>query len=235
MRIGIAISLILALSACEMTLPGEKSAPRPKPEVNKTTTTNVSARSFVGVVERMEPVAERMCRSRAPKANCDFQIVVDTRKGQPPNAYQTEDKQGRPIIAFTVGLIAQAQNVDELAFVLGHEAAHHISGHLSRTRDTAVAGAMLGGILATLAGAGAKAIGTAQDLGATVGARTYSKNFELEADSLGTEIAFRAGYNPERGAQFFTRIPDPGDRFLGSHPPNASRIQTVRTTLARLR
>jgi len=44
----------------------------------------------------------------------------------------------------------------------------------------------------------------------------------------------RAGYNPVRGAQFFTRIPDPGNRFLGTHPPNAQRIETVRRVNAQL-
>jgi len=75
---------------------------------------------------------------------------------------------------------------------------------------------------------------SAQELGAAVGARTYSKEFELEADRLGTIITKRAGYDPLRGAEFFTRIPDPGNRFLGTHPPNAQRIQTVRETAARL-
>jgi predicted Zn-dependent protease len=56
----------------------------------------------------------------------------------------------------------------------------------------------------------------------------------LEADSLGTEIAFVAGYDPMLGAAFFDRIPDPGDRFLGTHPANADRKRTVAATLARL-
>jgi predicted Zn-dependent protease len=50
----------------------------------------------------------------------------------------------------------------------------------------------------------------------------------LEADALGTVITKRAGYDPVRGAAFFTQIADPGDRFLGTHPPNAKRIDTVK-------
>lgn len=41
-------------------------------------------------------------------------------------------------------------------------------------------------------------------------------------------------YDPLRGAEFFTRIPDPGNRFLGTHPPNAARLETVRRTAAAL-
>ena len=57
---------------------------------------------------------------------------------------------------------------------------------------------------------------------------------ELEADALGTIIAHEAGFDPLRGAAFFERIPDPGNQFLGTHPPNAARIETVRRVAASL-
>ncbi|MEE9387699.1 MAG: M48 family metallopeptidase [Paracoccaceae bacterium] len=191
--------------------------------------------SFAAVARRIEPLAEQICRQRTPRSNCDFRIFIDSRTGQPPNAYQTVDDQGRPEIGFTTALIAQAHNNDELAFVLGHETAHHILGHIAKTRDTALAGALLGGVLATLAGGSASTVDLAQNIGGTVGARAYSKDFELEADRLGTEIAYRAGYDPLDGALFFTRIPDPGDQFLGTHPPNGARIATVRQAMDDLR
>ncbi|MFN4129840.1 MAG: peptidase M48, partial [Paracoccaceae bacterium] len=65
-----------------------------------------AARNFVAVVARIEPVAEEMCRERNPRSNCDFQIVVDDRPNQPPNAFQTLDRSGRPIVGFTLALIA---------------------------------------------------------------------------------------------------------------------------------
>lgn len=193
-----------------------------------------AARTFAEVIDRVEPVAEAVCREATRGIPCDFRIVVDDRPGLPPNAYQTLDPAGRPIVAFTVPLIADARNADELAFVLGHEAAHHIAGHIPRQQETALTGALVAGVLASVSGADPEAIRQAQDIGATLGARTFSKEFELEADQLGTIIAYRAGYDPMRGAQFFTRLPDPGDRFLGSHPPNGQRMETVRQTLARL-
>lgn len=193
-----------------------------------------AARTFVSVAQRMEPVTEQVCRERTKGVNCDFRIVVDDRPGQPANAFQTVGRDGRPLIIFTVGLIKSARNADELAFVLGHEAAHHIESHLTRQRQNAIAGAVLLSGLATLGGSTAQEIKSAQRLGAAVGARSYSKNFELEADRLGTIITHRAGYNPLRGALFFNRIPDPGDRFLGTHPPNSQRLAVVRKTAAGL-
>lgn len=225
----------LALAACE-PVEVDTSGPQQEPttsaaQAGPTLSRSQAAANFRAVVARLEPVAEQQCRSRASDLNCDFKIVVDNNPRLPPNAFQTLDRSGRPIIGFTLSLIQDARNQDEIAFVMGHEAAHHISRHLQKQRETAVGGAILGGLVAAQLGLD---VGAAQRLGGTVGARAYSKANELEADALGTVIAKRAGFNPVRGAEFFNRIPDPGDRFLGTHPPNAERIQTVRRVNAQL-
>lgn len=194
-----------------------------------------AAQNFAAVVARVEPVAEAICHERARGAPCDLQIVIDDRIDQPPNAYQTLDKFGQPIVAFTVALIADARNADELAFVMGHEASHHIAGHIPRQQENGMRGALLAGILASVSGADAATAQQLQSIGATVSARSYSKGYELEADALGAEIALRAGYDPVLGAGFFNRLPDPGDEFLGSHPPNAERQAQVRAVVAALR
>lgn len=194
-----------------------------------------AAQNFAAVVSRVEPVAEAICRERARGVPCDLQIVIDDRVDQPPNAYQTLDKFGQPIVAFTVALIADARNADELAFVMGHEASHHIAGHIPRQQENGMRGALLAGILASVSGADAATAQQLQNIGATVSARSYSKGYELEADALGAEIALRAGYDPVLGAGFFSRLPDPGDAFLGSHPPNAERQAQVRAVVDGLR
>lgn len=204
-------------------VPAAPVPPRPDPAT--------AAATFGAVVARLEPVAEAECRARAPRLPCDFTIAVDTRPGLGINAYQTLDAAGRPVIAFTPGLIAEARNADELAFVLGHEAAHHILGHIPRQGQTSLAGALVLGALAAAGGAAPGTVRTAQDLGAAVGARTFSKDFELEADALGARIAEAAGYDALAGIGFFTRLPDPGNRFLGSHPPNGQRIAVVRAAV----
>jgi len=238
--------LFVALAACEAA---PVARPLPVPERTQQTPQTQSgnssqaelrqradraARNFVEVVETVEPVAERECRRVAPRMNCDFLIVVDDRPGQPPNAFQTVARNGQPLLAFNLGLIASVENADELAFVMGHEASHHIMGHLGRMQQNAAVGAVIFSGLASMSGASAANVRTAEEFGAAVGARTYSKDFELEADRLGTIITKRAGYDPIRGARFFTRIPDPGNRFLGTHPPNAARIDIVRRTASQI-
>lgn len=229
MRYSGIIVAALALSGCVAGAPTVVPT-APQPPVDS------AAMSFADVVAQVEPVAERMCRQlRGWGTDCDLQIVVDTRPGQPPNAFQTLDRAGRPIVGFTSALIADARNADEIAFVMGHEAAHHIAGHIPRRQQSAMAGAMVAAVLAQASGADPAAVREIQALGAEVGARSYSREFELEADALGAEIAFLAGFDPVRGAAFFDRLPDPGDVFLGTHPPNAERKSVVAATVARLR
>jgi predicted Zn-dependent protease len=189
----------------------------------------------IAVVETVEPVAEAFCLERTTDLNCDFQIVVDDTAGAPPNAFQTQDDTGRPVIAFTLSLLAEARNPDELAFIMSHEAAHHILGHIARQNQNAKAGAQILGSLAyIISGGSEESIRAGVQLGAEIGARTYSKDFELEADALGTLIAARAGFDPLRGAEFFFRIPDPGNKFLGTHPANAARLATVQRVASQL-
>ena len=246
MKSALFLALGLALSACVPATievgpkpilekaTGARAAPLPGPVF--ATPPQQAVSTFVAVVAQVEPVAERICRARARfGVNCDLQIVVDSRPGLPPNAFQTVDGRGRPIVGFTIALIADARNADEIAFVLGHEAAHHIAGHIPKRAETAIAGALVAGVLAQASGADPEAIRAAQDLGAEVGARSYSRDFELEADALGAEIAFLAGFDPVTGAGFFDRLPDPGDQFLGTHPPNAARKAQVRQVTDRLR
>lgn len=232
------LALVLLLAACAqapLPLPDTPIATgpgAPQPAGDRVTSETAVA-NFRVVVGRVEPVAEQVCRQRAaPGTNCDFRIVVDADPRLPPNAFQTLDARGRPIVGFTRALIAEARNRDEIAFVLGHETSHHIEGHIGRARQSALAGQALAGALAELGGADETGIQRAAQIGLAVGARRYSKAFELEADRLGTLITGRAGYDPLRGAAFFNRLPDPGDRFLGTHPPNADRLAAVRDAVA---
>ncbi len=239
MRFFVFALAVMAVSGCITTTQspsgstGASTATVSQPTVTRRGSPQ-SLADFRTVVRRVEPIAEAACRSQAPRLNCDFQIIVDERN-LPPNAYQTLDRSGRPIIGFTKSLFGAMRNHDELAFALSHEAAHHIQGHIAETQRNATVGAVAATILGSLAGLDTAGVEAAQNIGGTIGARRYSKNFELEADSLGARIALRAGYDPIVGVQYFARAPDPGDQFLGTHPPNNDRIRIVQRTVAAAR
>jgi predicted Zn-dependent protease len=71
-------------------------------------------------------------------------------------------------------------------------------------------------------------------VGAQVAIRSYSKEWELQADRLGAIVAAQAGFDPVLGAEFFRRIPDPGNRRWGTHPSNAERIAAVQQAAAEM-
>ncbi len=232
-RLPLALIAALFTAACTIAAP----APLPAPSATQQPAEGrASTRAdFNAVVARMQPVATQVCRERSPQLNCTFTVVLDDRPNQPPNAFHTRDEQGRPIIAFTETLISELRSRDEIALIFGHEAAHHIADHIPRIQREARTGALLGGLAAALVGADPNVTQQIMSASATLGARRYSKPFELEADRIGALIAERGGFDALRGAQIFRRIPDPGNQFLGTHPPNAERLREVERAVARIR
>ena len=221
MRLTTLLLILSLLAGCVSTPPLSPQA-------------DTGAVSFAAVSSRVEAVAERECRARLRGGNCDFVILVENDPAAGLNAFQTLGRNGRPVIIVTSQLIEAVRNPDELAFVIGHEAAHHIRQHISQQVDAARQGALVFGVLAQLGGGDDTAVREAAQLGAAVGAQRYSQEHELEADQLGTIISARAGYDPVLGSLFFDRLPDPGNRIYSSHPPNAARQQIVRETAASL-
>ena len=235
MRPALLAVFLLGLGGCVAPPPLPPAVPVTRPAIPLSAEAGrAAALTFLQVVATVEPVAEKLCRSRGAARICDFRIVVDDRPGQPPNAFQTLDNRGRPVIGFTLALIAEARNADELAFVLGHEAAHHIAGHIPKREEQALSGALLAGVLAAANGLSPEEVEAAQELGAATAARGYSREFELEADALGAEISWLAGYDAVLGSAFFDRLPDPGDRFSSSHPANSQRKAVIAATVRRL-
>lgn len=137
------------------------------------------------------------------------------------------------------GLIKAADNAAELAGVLGHEIAHGVARHGTENLTKqygfgAVASLVLGGnppvyqqLLAQVLGGGLFA--------------KYSRDAEREADRLGVNYMYGAGYDPvgavtmqqELLAQRKSR-PSTIEKFFSSHPVNEERIANLRAQIASL-
>lgn len=226
----------LVLTACTPESPGGQPVPKEtrfRPEVAMRMFPDEGGIArYATIAARMEPVVEAECRARSPRNRCNFQFFVETHPEAPANAYQGENRRGQPIIAFTRKLLAELHNDDEIAFILGHEAAHHIRGHLPIKTDALIAGWIAGEVAARVAGANEEETRQAVALGGLIAISGFSKEFELEADALGAVITEIAGYDAITGARYFRRMGDPGHKYLGTHPPNAQRYQTVRRAVA---
>ena len=185
---------------------------------------------FFQVLTDMRPVAVRECLNRRQDRLCEFVVIVDLDPRSPPNAFQSQTDDGQPILTVTASMIASFQNSDELAFVMAHEVSHHILQHLERQNEAIEASAELYARREAERGGSSDDIRRAQQIGARIGAQTMSRDFELEADRLGTVITAQSGYDPRIGARYFQRLPEPGDSFLSTHPANATRQQLVEQT-----
>lgn len=244
----LALSLVLALAACGPTYEVRQPAPasRAPVAVGPAAAGPVAARSAAAVTAdfrvaapRIEQTAEAMCREThpyAPPPSCNFvlRLVDDPRIG--PNAFQTLGEDGRPQVVMTLQLAMLSQNIDEIAFVLGHETGHHIADHIAKGQSQAMTGALVLGTLATLGNASEQTVSDMMRIGASLGGRAYSQSYELEADTLGAYIAARAGFDPERGSRIFTRpaLASEGG-LLSTHPASAQRQAAVAATNAEIR
>lgn len=200
---------------------------------------------FESVAKRIEPHAEAMCRQETPDRDCDLHIRVELDPRAPANAYQTVNSDG-PLIIMTATLLQGTRNDDEVAFVMGHEAGHHIAKHLDKQVQQQLVGALILGAAAAYAGAGnpnqyqaQQDVSNAMDAGAALGGHAYSQTYELEADMLGAYIAESAGYNAEKGSLLFARREggsvkgEAGAMSLWStHPRSPERVATVRYAVA---
>jgi Zn-dependent protease with chaperone function len=202
---------------------------------------------FERVAARIKPQAEALCRQETPKRDCDLTIRVDLDPTAPANAFQTVNSDG-PLIIVTAALLEGTRDDDEVAFVMGHEAGHHIASHLDKQQAQQLAGALILGAVAAYAGAGApqyqaqRSVENAVDAGAALGGVAYSQTYELEADMLGAYIAEAAGYDAEKGSLIFARRAGGNDAHIegaqnamslwSTHPRSPQRIATVRYAVA---
>ena len=227
MRTLIALITVGLMAACT---PTQEPASRSQPSFSFVRDAKSGIAAYHRVARRVEPVAEQICRSfhrDRPRSFCDFRVNVINDPKQPPNAYQSIGRDGRPVISFNVNILRSLKNDHEIAFVFSHEAGHQIARHIEQSQANQLAGAVLGGILVAVGGGDVQA---GIDIGGAIGGRSYSKKFELQADTIAAHIADRAGYNAKIGAKTFERTGD-SSALLATHPPSSQRIEQVSKTI----
>ena len=135
-------------------------------------------------------------------------------------------------------LVVAAQDVDELAGVLGHEVAHARLRHGAKQQGQQTAGAVAISLFCGLSGwCDGAVVQAAIRVGAGAALAKFSREDELQADSAGLLYAARAGYDPRGIVRFFERLQReratmPGVlQFLASHPMEETRIARVQAML----
>jgi predicted Zn-dependent protease len=135
------------------------------------------------------------------------------------------------------GTVLGAGSVDELAGVLGHEIGHVKGRHIARMQEQAT----IPNLVTSIAGiAAAYATGepglavAAQGINVALQLK-YTREYEDEADQIGSIFMARAGFPPEGMVRFFERILALQERdpvqipaYLYSHPQIEERVVSVR-------
>jgi predicted Zn-dependent protease len=137
------------------------------------------------------------------------------------------------------GLIKTAQSESELAAVMAHEINHAVARHGTQ-QLTQQYGASL--VLQLLLGQDPNMLAQLTASLFSQGAfMAYSRGMESQADYLGVETMYRAGYDPRGMLTFLKKLDslhqsNPGSigQFFSSHPLTAERIQQVTLEIAKL-
>jgi beta-barrel assembly-enhancing protease len=141
----------------------------------------------------------------------------------------------------TSGLILTATDEAELAGVMAHEIAHVAAHHATRqmTRSNLI---NLASIPLIFVGGGiGLAIQEAALLAIPLGVTKFSRSFEAEADYLGLEYLYKAGYDPQAFISFFERVhaqekENPGKlgKAFATHPQTSDRIKKSQDEIAKI-
>ena len=130
------------------------------------------------------------------------------------------------------GLILAADEEAEMAGVMAHEIAHVAACHYGRemTRCNLLQLASLPAIF--MGGALGYGIYEGMGLGIPLAFLHFSRGFEAEADYLGIEYMYRAGYDPSAFVSFFEKIqamekkkPGTLSKAFDTHPQTPDRIE----------
>jgi len=139
------------------------------------------------------------------------------------------------------GLILNADEEAELAGVMAHETAHVCAHHAVR-EQTRMNYAQLGTIpLIFIGGWTGYGIYEAASIGVPLTFLHFSREFEAQADYLGVQYMYRAGYDPQAFISFFEKIqalekrkPGMVSKAFSDHPQTPDRILHSQEEIARI-
>ncbi|MGA8214805.1 MAG: M48 family metallopeptidase [Candidatus Sulfotelmatobacter sp.] len=139
------------------------------------------------------------------------------------------------------GLILAADEEAEMAGVMAHEIAHVAACHYGRemTRLNLLQMASIPAIF--MGGALGYGIYEGMGLGIPLTFLKFSRGFEAEADYLGVEYMYRAGYDPSAFVSFFEKIqamekkkPGTLSKAFDTHPQTPDRIEKTQEEIRKV-
>jgi len=139
------------------------------------------------------------------------------------------------------GLILTADDEAEMAGVIAHEISH-VAAHHAVREQTRMNYAQLGTIpLIFIGGWTGYGIYEAAQIGIPLTFLQFSRGFEAQADFLGVQYMYRAGYDPQAFVTIFEKLenlektkPNLISKAFSSHPQTPDRIEATQKEIATL-
>jgi predicted Zn-dependent protease len=133
------------------------------------------------------------------------------------------------------GLLRNADNVDELANVLGHETAHLVLGHVSARNQQQQRRDLIFRIGRMFSKSQSQGSQNTFNIASQAGNYTFlgfTRQQEYDADQWGSTLAARAGFNPWGSIWFFNETErlygDAGyEQYVQQHPSTKDRIDRL--------
>lgn len=144
-------------------------------------------------------------------------------------------------VFFTRGILALANNEDELAGVMGHEIIHSYNRHSIKQKKKGILPAILQvpeALTGAIGGNGVSKIFSPLSKGGEALMASHSRKDEYEADDEGVKLAARSGYQPEALGDMLTTLEKSIEVFTGQkekpsyfnhHPYTPSRVERITT------
>jgi predicted Zn-dependent protease len=139
------------------------------------------------------------------------------------------------------GLILHADEESELAGVMAHEIAHVCARHGTReeTKSTIVQLASIPAMIFIPYSWAGYAIYQGMNFAIPLTFLKFSRGDEAEADYLGLQYMYKAGYDPNSFVSFFEKVQadekkQPGTipKVFSTHPPTPDRIEAIQKEIA---